>query len=140
MATTRSVAEKMGIKKDSRAIFVKAPKETLAAINLPDLKIATRATGEFDHIHVFAKTQTELHQQFLKFRKLLGATGMLWVSWPKGKQMKSDLNIKSVIRIGYDNGLVESKAISVDDSWSALKFTHPKKGKTYNNSYGKLVP
>jgi hypothetical protein len=87
---------------------------------------------------VFSKTQDELHQHFVKLRKHLRPTGMLWVSWPKGKQMKSDLDIKSVIRIGYDNGLVESKAISLDETWSALKFTHPKKGKVYNNSYGKL--
>jgi hypothetical protein len=34
--------------------------------------------------------------------------------------------------------LVESKTISVNDTWSAIKFTHPKKGKVYKNSYGKL--
>lgn len=28
--------------------------------------------------------------------------------------------------------------LRVDDVWSALKFTHPKAGKTYANSYGTL--
>jgi hypothetical protein len=42
-----------------------------------------------------------------------------------------------VIKTGYD-GLVESKCVSVDSTWSALKFTWPKKGKVYNNSYGQL--
>jgi hypothetical protein len=46
--------------------------------------------------------------------------------------------MKSVIRIGYDHGLVESKGIRVDETWAALKFTHPKTGKVYRNSYGKL--
>ena len=63
---------------------------------------------------------------------------MLWVSWPKGKQLGTDLALPHVIRIGYSHGLVESSCLSVDATWSALKFTHPKKGKTYNNSYGKL--
>ena len=63
---------------------------------------------------------------------------MLWVSWPKGGKLESDLNIKIVIKLGYDFGLVESTALSVNSTWSGLKFTHPKKGKVYNNSYGKL--
>jgi hypothetical protein len=63
---------------------------------------------------------------------------MLWVSWPKSGQEQTDLKLTNVIRLGYDYGLVESKSISLDKLWSALKFTHPKKGKIYNNSYGKL--
>ena len=34
--------------------------------------------------------------------------------------------------------MVESTSLRVDDTWSALKFTHPKPGKTYRNSYGTL--
>ena len=33
---------------------------------------------------------------------------------------------------------MDCKALSIDATWSALKFTHPKKGKVYANSYGKL--
>lgn len=56
-------------------------------------------------------------------------TGMLWVSWPKSGQKNTDLNMKSVIKLGYDYGLVKSKCISINSIWSALKFTHPKMGK-----------
>lgn len=75
---------------------------------------------------------------FPKLKSHLKQTGMLWVSWPKSGQEGTDLNLTTVIKLGYDYGLVESKALSVDAIWSALKFTHPKKGKAYNNSYGKL--
>ncbi|MGQ3087215.1 MAG: hypothetical protein ACT6RA_08695, partial [Flavobacterium sp.] len=88
--------------------------------------------------HIFAKDQEQLEEWFLKLQKHLAVNGMLWVSWPKAKQLGTDLNIKEVIRIGYDHGLVESTSISVNAVWSALKFTHPKAGKKYNNSYGKL--
>lgn len=44
----------------------------------------------------------------------------------------------NVIRIGYNHGLVESTCLSVDATWSALKFRLPKKGITYNNSHSKL--
>jgi hypothetical protein len=63
---------------------------------------------------------------------------MLWVSWPKGAKLGTDLNIKIVIKLGYEFGLVESTCLSVNNTWSGLKFTHPKKGKIYKNSYGKL--
>ena len=62
----------------------------------------------------------------------------LWVSWPKGGKLGTDLNIKIVIKLGYEFGLVESTCLCVNKTWSGLKFTHMKKGKIYNNSYGKL--
>jgi hypothetical protein len=63
---------------------------------------------------------------------------MLWVSWPKNKKLGTDLALPKVIEIGYNHGFVESKTLSVDATWSAMKFTYPKKGKVYNNSYGRL--
>lgn len=63
---------------------------------------------------------------------------MLWVSWPKSRSADTGLNIKVIIKHGYDYGLVESKAISINDEWSALKFTWPKENVVYRNSYGKL--
>jgi hypothetical protein len=98
----------------------------------------SRLAGEFDYIHLFVADVRQLSKKFPPCKKHLRATGMLWVSWPKSGQMDTDLNIKKVIKTGYDFGLVESKTIGIDETWSAIKFTYPKKGKQYNNSYGKL--
>src|SRR3712207_8705935 len=57
-----------------------------------------------------------------------------WVSWPKNKKLGTDLALPKVIEIGYNHGLVESKTLSVDATWSAMKFTHPKKGKADRKS------
>lgn len=75
---------------------------------------------------------------FPRLKAHLRATGMLWVSWPKGGQLGTDLTLSEVIRIGYEHGLVESTTLSVDNTWSAIKFTHPKPGKEYRNSFGVL--
>jgi len=128
----------MGVKENSRAVFVNAQKEALENINLPTLKIQEKMEDELDYIHLFVKTQTEFITYFPKLKQHLKLNGMLWVSWPKGGKLGTDLNIKSVIKLGYDFGLVESTCLSINDIWSGLKFTHPKKGKVYNNSYGKL--
>lgn len=134
----RTVASKMGIKENSRAAFVNADKEALDNINLPKLDIATKLEEEFDYIHLFVKTQIEFMDYFPKLKSHLKPNGMLWVSWPKGGRSGTNLNIKTVIKLGYNFGLVESTCLSINDIWSGLKFTHPRKGKIYNNSYGNL--
>ncbi len=128
----------MGIKEGARAMFVNAPATALTAINLPDLEVAARLAGTFDYIHLFATSQQELDETFPRLKAHLKPTGMLWISWPKNRQLGTDLTLPEVIRIGYRHGLVESKTLSVDATWSAIKFTHPVEGKAYNNRYGQL--
>jgi hypothetical protein len=134
----RTVAEKMGLKPGNRALFIDAPPSACDAMNLPDLDCPETMTGLFDHIHLFVRLQVDMDRQFAALKSHVGQAGRLWVSWPKGRQYGTDLTIREVIRIGYSHGLVESTALSVDRVWSALKFTHPKPGKRYANSYGRL--
>ena len=128
----------MGIKENMRSFFVNAPADAIAAIDLPTLDLATSLTGNFDYIHLFAVNQAEFHAHFPRLKDHLKETGTLWVSWPKSGQQGTDLTLTTVIKLGYDYGLVESRCLSINAVWSALKFTHPRQGKTYNNSYGKL--
>ena len=135
---TGPVSKKLGIKEGARAILVNAPPEVVEALSLPHLILATRLNGTFDYIHFFAKSQEEFKEKFPTLKTHLKPTGILWVSWPKNGKLGTDLTLPTVIKLGYRHGLVESKTISLDATWSAIKFTHPKKGQVYNNSYGKL--
>ena len=56
----------------------------------------------------------------------------------KNIQLNTDLTLPIVIKIGYSFGLVESTCLSINEVWSALKFTHPKKNKIYKNSHAEL--
>ncbi len=134
----RSVSQKMGIKEGTRTLVVNAPESALKAIEAPSLDVSATLDGDFGYIHLFVATQAEMDDMLPKLRAHLGATGMLWVSWPKGRKLGTDLTLSHVIRIGYSHGLVESTTLSVDGTWSAIKFTHPKRGKDYKNSYGQL--
>lgn len=134
----KTAAQKMGIKECSRSIFINASADAIDDINLPEINTQTTLHGEFDYIHLFVinkKTQEEL---FPKLKSHLKLDGKLWVSWPKNKQLDTDLTLPIVIKIGYSFGLVESTCLSLNKTWSALKFTHPKKGKIYNNSHAEL--
>lgn len=134
----RTAAQKMGIRRGMRAYLANAPDTALRAIELPPLDVSDRLRGAFSYIHLFALTQAEMIDTFPQLKMHLGEAGMIWVSWPKGRGLGTDLTLQHVIRIGYDHGLVESTTLSVNNTWSAMKFTHPKPGKVYQNSYGKL--
>ena len=136
--SVKSVAEKMGVKENSRAIFIQAHQEAVEGLGLPTLDIDTALQGAFDYIHLFVKRQSEFITQFPRLKSHLKPTGMVWVSWPKGRRLGTDLSLPVVIKLGYEHGLVESTCLSVNETWSGLKFTHPKEGKVYQNSYGKL--
>ncbi len=133
-----AIAKKLGIKEGARSILVNAPDGALDTIDPPDIDLAVGLSGEFDYIHLFVRTRAEFNQAFPRLKPHLKPAGALWVSWPKNGQLHTDLSLTTVIELGYDYGLVESKTISIDPTWSAIKFTLPKKGKKYNNSYGKL--
>ena len=128
----------MNIKQGQRAYYRNAPATALASIDAPQLQVSTKLEGVFEYIHLFTTTQNDLDTQLRKLTEHLAPTGRLWVSWPKAGQLETDLAIASVIRIGYTHSLVESTCLRIDDVWSGLKFTHPKPGKSYNNSYGTL--
>lgn len=134
----RTVAQKMGVKEKSKVIFINAPSEAIADLNLPEIDLNKTLAGEFDYIHLFVKTQGDQNNLFPKLKLHLKLDGMLWVSWPKNKQLDTDLTLPIVIKIGYSFGLVESTCLSINSVWSGLKFTHPKKGRIYKNSHAEL--
>ena len=136
--TDRTVAQKMGIKPGWRTHVIGAPEGVVDAMGLPPLKIEEALTGEFDYLHLFVRTQAQMRQEFPALVPHLAPQGKLWLSWPKGRKLGSDLTLPKVIEIGYDFGLVESTCLRVDDTWTGLRFTHPKEGKVYANSYGTL--
>lgn len=135
---SKTVSQKMGLKEGMRAFFQNAPASALRAMKFPELNASQTLRGEFDYLHLFTTSQAEMDKVFPELMRHLKQTGMLWVSWPKAKQLDTDLSLPHVIRIGYSHGLVESICLSVDSTWSGLKFTRPKPGKTYHNSHGQL--
>ena len=70
----------MGIKENSRVLFINAPNDAIEGMNLPAIDIAESLTGEFDYIHLFVKSQSEYKDQFPNLKSHLKISGMLWVS------------------------------------------------------------
>lgn len=134
----RPVWQKMGLKPGMRTYYSNAPTEAIVAIGALDVLVSYELKGLFDYINCFVITAAELHSQLKVLKPHLAAGGNLWVSWPKGRQLGSDLTVHGVERIVYQYNLVESTNLRIDDIWTSLKCTHPKPGKIYHNSYGTL--
>ena len=136
---SRSVAQKMGIAEGARALYFNAPAPALNAIGLPNLDVSVDLDGDFDCIHLFSITQSEMGEIFPKLKLQLKDSGMLWLSWPKGSKLGSDLSLPKVSEIGYADTWAGGKHLPADRRHvTGLTFTHPKRGKVYVNRYGTL--
>lgn len=135
---TKSIAEKLLIQPDMRAFLKGIPSDIVPDLVASGLKPVAEFRGTFNHIHLFVTSRAQLEHQWPQLKSGLAPDGQIWISWPKAKKFGTDLTLREVIEVGYGFGLVESKCISINDVWSALRFTWPKPGVTYNNSYGTL--
>jgi hypothetical protein len=118
--STKPILEKLRYNPEQRAIVLNAPPSyapTLAGLPLED-----RLEGDFDFIHVFATHRSDVQRDAPSWREALKENGILWVSYPKGKSIPTDLNRDSLNRALQDNGLQGVSQVAIDDVWSALRF------------------
>ncbi|MGZ3688653.1 MAG: DUF3052 domain-containing protein [Bdellovibrionota bacterium] len=118
----RSLAEKLGIKSGHRAYIQHPPKDYSELLDAPDAKIASRLTGEFDFVHAFFEDAASFRKDLPRLKKALSKSGMLWISWRKGKV--TDLTETIVRDEALEAGLVDVKVCAVDEVWSGLKLVY----------------
>jgi hypothetical protein len=94
--------------------------------NLPaGAKVSTRGRGPFSVILGFAARQREVAALFRKARPVLAPDGILWLAYPKkSSSVKTDLSRGDGWEGLADSGWVPVAQVSVDDTWSALRFVH----------------
>ncbi len=116
--------KKLGIKEGFRCFYLRAPDNYAKDLGkLPlDVIVGKKLAGEFDFIHAFFEDEKAFRAELPRLKERLKKTGMLWVSWRKGKV--SDLTDNTVRTEGLDAGLVDVKVCAVDDVWSGLKFVY----------------
>jgi hypothetical protein len=119
------LAGKLGLKAGMRAAFVNAPDSVLSILQpLPDGVIVLKRPGrEMDYVHFFAESERELAAAFVGLKASLAKTGMLWVSWRKGKK-GTDVTETQVRAVALGGGLVDVKVCAVDEVWSGLKLVY----------------
>jgi hypothetical protein len=118
--STKPILEKLRYSPQQRAIVLNAPASY--APTLSDLPLEDRLEGDFDFIHVFVTHRSDVQRDGQRWREALKDDGILWVSYPKGKSIPTDLNRDSLNRALQDHGLQGVSQVAIDDVWSALRF------------------
>lgn len=123
--STRSLAEKLGIKPGTVVTALAAPPAYLSLLQpVPaDVTFVNRLGKRTRFVHCFVTRRAELEKEFPALSRSLADDGMVWISWPKkAAKAETDLTEDVVREVGLRAGLVDVKVCAVDDLWSGLKF------------------
>src|SRR5919198_3107867 len=97
--------KKLGLKPEGSSIAVGAPKKLAVELGL---SILNSGREPLDFVLLFAKTESELKENFGKLAAKLQPAGILWVAWPKkASGVATDLSEGVVRKIGLAAGLVD---------------------------------
>lgn len=130
----RSLAEKLGLKVDRRACFLRMPANVEKELGaLPAALVrALPARGELDFVHAFVESRAALGKELPRLRRRIADDGVVWISWPKKSAARTagiatDVTEDVVRELALAHGLVDVKVCAVDETWSALKLVVPLK-------------
>ncbi|RYY52412.1 MAG: hypothetical protein EOO09_21540 [Chitinophagaceae bacterium] len=105
------------------AVVVNAPAELAASFQKEGLQSGLPNKGTSANTLVFVNNAKEFTQFLGKQLKLVEPDSVLWFAYPKGtSKIKSDIN-RDILRVtGEQSGITTVAAISIDATWSALRF------------------
>jgi hypothetical protein len=83
---------------------------------------ATALRGRFDLVHAFFTRKSQVVRDAPKLKKALEPGGILWISYPKGDALGTDLKRDLLHAVLADAGLDGVSQVAVDDVWSAMRF------------------
>ena len=121
----KSLIERLGIRQRFRILVINPPEDYDKTLGESpnDVFASEVLKGPLDFIHFFTKKREELEREFPALKQELSKKGMLWVSWPKvSAKLRTDLNENVVREIGLENDMVDVKVVSLNETWSGLKF------------------
>jgi hypothetical protein len=127
--TEASLAEKLRIKPGYRILVFNAPDGYLKLLYpLPSgVEIVQSPGMPVDLVHLFVGSQEELESLAPQAMEALKPGGLLWISYPK---RSSDVETDISRDVGWDTVLSAGwqgvAQVSVDDTWSALRFKQAK--------------
>ena len=104
-------------------IILNAPIDIETEFKQQGFKSTLNKEGESENVLIFINNMKEykefLHSQLKKIK----ADSILWFAYPKGtSKIKTDINRDTIREVGEEYGITTVAAISINDTWSALRF------------------
>jgi response regulator RpfG family c-di-GMP phosphodiesterase len=113
-----SLEQKLGLTGSSRVRLIGAPEEFARRI-----EAARQTDGEAELVILFVRAPDELSKELGRAMESVTEDGSLWIAWPKGgKGARGQVTQLLVREQGMAAGWVDYKIVSLDETWSALRF------------------
>lgn len=129
--------KKLGLKPEQRVLVLNCPEGYQESLNssLEGINLETEPNGIFNSLLLFVKDSSELEQWVSQAAKAVENDGLLWILYPKkSSKVKSDLNRDILWAKMEPFGFAGVSLISLDDTWSAMRFRPVDKVKTARKS------
>lgn len=144
------LSKKLQVKPGSKWLLFNAPTNYLPLIEpLPyAVQINYDTIGEYNGIQLFIKNSTDLSTSLQIIKPLLRPDTIFWIAYPKkGSGIQTDLEMMSSWEELTSLGLRVVTSISVNETWTALRFkpfelTKTSEGRNEavrNNEYGEYI-
>lgn len=117
----QDVIKKMKFK-DS-GVILNAPAAIETAFKKQGFKTSFDKKAKSTNTIVFINNNSEYISFLKKDLKNVESDSVLWFAYPKGtSKIKTDINRDTIRETGETFGITTVTAISIDDTWSALRF------------------
>lgn len=119
-----TLAKKLRILPGHRLLLLHAPDGYRAPLALPEgVTVETDPAGSYDVVQLFARTLADVDRDLLAVIAATKPHGMLWIAWPKKTaKLPTDLTRDTLWPRVHEAGWSGVAAISIDETWSALRF------------------
>ncbi len=106
-----------------KGVVINAPKSIETEFNKLGFRTSLDKTKKSRDTLVFINDRKEYLDFLKKDLNRVEPDSVLWFAYPKGtSKVKTDINRDSIRETGEEYGIRTVTAISIDDTWSALRF------------------
>lgn len=118
-----STASKLQLKADHHLVVLDAPDDVRLDLGEIDSTDSVEEAAHADAVIVFVTGRADLEAPPVEALLAAGRRDALaWVAYPKGGRRGTDLNRDILASLLTERGVRPVRQISIDDTWSALRF------------------
>ena len=120
-----ALAKKLQLRPGQRLLLINAPDELRPKLeDVPaDVEVSDQQGEGFDAVHLFVKRKSDVDALAPTAISSLKERGLLWISYPKrSSKVETDITRDVGWEAMTQAGWRPVTQISIDDTWSALRF------------------
>ena len=120
-----TLAKKLRMQPGQRALILNAPPGYVESLrDLPDgFEVSGDPSGKHGFVQLFVHNSTEYHDLIGAALDALKYDAVFWICYPKkSSKVKTDLARDVLWELMSDTGLRPATQVSVDTTWSAMRF------------------